>query len=63
MKPTLNNARRIIRGWIAKASASRNKYNVALTRAVEDWTEEVAADYRDGSDTGSEMQYAGVDRD
>lgn len=51
-----NNAKSIIRGWIARSEKPSNKYNNSLRRAVEDWSGVMAADYRDGSDTGSEKE-------
>lgn len=49
-------ARSIIRSKIASTEKPLNKYNVGLIRMVEEDTGNVAADYRDGSDTGSEME-------
>lgn len=37
MKPTQNNARRIINGWFAKANS---QFNPSLNQRVEDWTGE-----------------------
>ncbi len=51
----INNSREIIRHAVEKAEEPRNKYNPSLIRSVEDFGV-VAADYRDGSDTGSEME-------
>jgi hypothetical protein len=47
-----NNSRAIKRGWIEKASSEPYKYNVGFIRAVEEWTQTEAADYRTGADTG-----------
>jgi hypothetical protein len=49
----MNNSRSIIRSWVARSEKPSNKYNNSLRRAVEDFGV-VAADYRDGSDTGME---------
>ena len=52
----MNNSKSIIRGWKEKAEKPLNKYNVGFIRAVEDWSGESAADYRDGYDTGIDPQ-------
>jgi hypothetical protein len=51
----MNNSKQIIKGWIARSEKPSNKYNNSLRRSVEDFGVE-AADYRDGSDTGSEQE-------
>ena len=42
--------------WIREAESPMKKYNPSFIRAVEEWTGEVAADYREGCDTGSEPE-------
>jgi hypothetical protein len=37
------------------------KYNKAFIQAVEDWTGEVAADYRGGEDTGIDPEKTNFD--
>ena len=51
----MNNKTSIIRNWITRSEKPSNKYNNSLRRSVEDFGVE-AADYRDGSDTGSEQE-------
>ncbi len=55
-------ARIIINMKLQPAAKGKNKYNVGMVRRIEEETGVVAADFRDGSDTGSEMQYVGVSR-
>ncbi len=52
----INNSRQIINGWIRSSEKPSNRYNEGLRRAVSDWSGIEAADSRDGSDTGMEME-------
>ncbi len=52
----MNNSRAIKRSWVSKAESPAMKYNPSFIKSVEEWVGEVASDYREGSDTGSEME-------
>jgi len=52
----INNSLSIKRAWKERAMKPLNKYNPSLLQATEDWTGELAADYREGKDTGMEME-------
>jgi len=55
----INNSRTILREWKQlkeKASLPKYKYNPSFVQKVEERTDTVAADYREGSDTGNEPQ-------
>ena len=52
----MNNAKSIIRGWIARSERPLQKYNESLRQAVADWSGIVPADGRGGEDCGTEQE-------